>query len=95
MTVKDRSAFEAMTALRALRQYDDFDPAVYFDMAARQLLGSHGPRAIILADAAVVKMRALGDHEACELWEEVRAAILDFCDEDETDIPAPRYATLH
>lgn len=94
MTAKDRAAFEAMTALRALKEYDDFDPAIYFDMAARQLLGSHGSRAIILADAVVVKMRALGDREACELWEEVRAAIINFCD-DEMDIPAPRYATLH
>lgn len=94
MTAKDRSAFEAMSALRALKEFDDFDPAVYFDMAARQLLGRHGAGAIILADAALLKMRALGDHEGCELWEEVRAALADY-EDDEIEAPALRYATLH
>lgn len=94
MTAKDRAAFEAMNALRALKQYDDFDASIYFTMAARQLLGSHGTQAIILADAALARMRAAGDFDGCALWEEVRAAMDDQID-DYDEAPAPRYATLH
>lgn len=94
MTAKDRSAFEAMNVLRQLKEYDDFDPTVYFGMAARQLLCRHGARAIILADAAIAKMRRHGDDAGCELWEEVRAAMDDFYD-DEMAAPTPRFATLH
>lgn len=46
----------------------DFDPEVYFDIVAKNLIARFGTRALDYADAALLKMRALGDDEGYEMW---------------------------
>jgi hypothetical protein len=95
MNLKDQSAFEAMELLRELKKYDDFDPTEYFNMAARSLIASHGLQAFTLADLALIKMRMAGDDAGYELWEEVRAAMVDYYADEEEAYPARRFATAH
>ena len=85
-------AVEAITALRALMEYDDFDPGPIFDMVARNLLRSHGDTALIFADSALDRMRVLGDDEGYELWEEIRRAMNIYFEFDEEE---PRRVAVH
>lgn len=46
----------------------DFDPAVYFEIAADTLLRRFGERALYYADEALKKMRRIGDDDGFDMW---------------------------
>lgn len=72
-------------------EMQDFDPTVYFDITARNLLRNFGDRALFYADEALKKMRALGDEDGFEMWLGIRAQLHRRVREQE--IPAG--ATVH
>ncbi len=45
-----------------------FDPNVYFGYVADNLLKNLGPKALVYADKALSKMKAIGDDEGFDLW---------------------------
>ena len=45
-----------------------FDPNVYFGIVADNLLKNLGPKALVYADEALKKMKAIGDDEGFDLW---------------------------
>ncbi|MBO6506343.1 MAG: hypothetical protein JJ850_07010 [Kordiimonadaceae bacterium] len=50
-----------------------FDPDFYFGLVADNLLKNFGPRALVYADNALTKMRAIGDDEGFDIWMEIHA----------------------
>jgi len=53
-------------------EYAGFDPRIYFDITAQNLLANFGERALYYADEALRKMRAKGDTEGLEMWLGIR-----------------------
>jgi len=53
-------------------ELQEFDPTIYFDITARNLLKNFGERALHYADEALKKMRALGDEDGLEMWLGIR-----------------------
>ncbi|MFC3050391.1 hypothetical protein [Kordiimonas pumila] len=45
-----------------------FDPDYYFDLVAGNLLKNLGEDALLYADQALTKMKALGDEEGLSMW---------------------------
>ena len=45
-----------------------FDPTVYYAYVAENLLKNLGQKALVYADEALVKMKALGDKEGLDIW---------------------------
>jgi len=72
-------------------EIQDFDPTVYFDITAKNLLRNFGDRALYYADEALRKMRALGDEEGFEMWLGVRTQL----EQRMRDAAVPAGATLH
>ncbi|GAB4120128.1 MAG: hypothetical protein Kow00104_03050 [Rhodothalassiaceae bacterium] len=54
----------------------DFDPNVYFRIAAENLLRNFGLRALYYADEAIKKMRALEDEDGFEMWLAIREQLI-------------------
>lgn len=54
----------------------DFDPNVYFRIAAENLLRNFGLRALYYADEALKKMRALEDEDGFEMWLAIREHLI-------------------
>ncbi|GAB4574757.1 MAG: hypothetical protein Tsb008_13220 [Rhodothalassiaceae bacterium] len=54
----------------------DFDPNVYFRIAAENLLRNFGLRALYYADEALKKMRALEDEDGFEMWLAIREQLI-------------------
>ncbi len=52
-----------------------FDADIYFGIAADNLLNNFGERALVYADEALRKMRALGDHDGFEMWMGIHAQL--------------------
>ena len=51
-----------------MQQSLSFDPNFYFGLVAENLLKNLGPKALIYADEALSKMKAIGDDEGLDLW---------------------------
>ncbi|MCJ9428338.1 hypothetical protein [Kordiimonas marina] len=51
-----------------MQQPQAFDPNFYFGLVADNLLKNLGLKALVYADEALVKMKALGDEEGFSLW---------------------------
>ena len=49
-------------------EMQDFDPDIYFGIAAENLLRNFGERALYYAEEALKKMRALGDDDGFDMW---------------------------
>ena len=49
-------------------QNQSFDPNFYFGLVADNLLKNLGLKALVYADEALSKMKALGDEEGFNLW---------------------------
>ena len=71
----DPQANDSMTALAALLT-EGIDPAPYFAMVAETLIARFGAGALALATRSIDEMRALGDDEGLELWQEVQAMLI-------------------
>jgi hypothetical protein len=51
-----------------MQQTLPFDPNFYFGLVADNLLKNLGPKALVYADEALSKMKAIGDKEGFDLW---------------------------
>ncbi|WP_262692094.1 hypothetical protein [Kordiimonas aestuarii] len=51
-----------------MQQSLPFDPTFYFGLVADNLLQNLGPKALVYADEALSKMKAIGDEEGFDLW---------------------------
>lgn len=51
-----------------MQQPPSFDPNFYFGLVADNLLQNLGPKALVYADEALSKMKAIGDDEGFDLW---------------------------
>lgn len=52
-----------------------FDPDYYYGLVADNLLKNFGAKALGYADAALSKMRALGDDEGFDIWLEIHSQL--------------------
>jgi len=68
-----------------------FDPDYYFDLVANNLLQNLGENALMYADQALNKMRALGDEEGFTMW----LSIHEHLTTRATDAVRPRNIVLH
>ena len=51
-----------------MQQTQPCDPNFYFGLVADNLLKNLGPKALVYADEALSKMKAIGDKEGFDLW---------------------------
>ncbi len=72
-------------------ELQDFDPRLYFRIAAENLFRSYGAQALHFADHALNKMKMLGDEEGFEMWLGIHEALVETAIESEL----PHEATLH
>ena len=68
-----------------------FDPNFYFGMVAENLLKNLGPKALVYADEALSKMKAIGDEEGFDLW----LAIHEHLASKASDCFRPDTAAIH
>lgn len=50
-----------------------FDPDFYYGLVADNLLKNFGNKALVYADEALSKMKAIGDDEGFDIWLEIHA----------------------
>lgn len=72
-------------------ELQDFDPEIYFGIAAETLLARFGARALFYAGEAQRKMRLIGDDDGFEMWTAIERRMVDRL--RETCIPEG--ATIH
>ncbi len=72
-------------------ELQDFDPRIYFRIAAENLFRSYGAQALHFADHALNKMKMLGDEEGFEMWLGIHEALIETAIESEL----PSEATIH
>ncbi|WP_281299847.1 MULTISPECIES: hypothetical protein [unclassified Iodidimonas] len=65
-----------MPALPLTPIVNDFDPKVYFEIAASTLVRNFGDRALYYADEALKKMRAIDDADGFDMWLGIHQHIL-------------------
>ena len=68
-----------------------FDPDFYYGLVADNLLKNFGSKALVYADEALSKMRAIGDDEGFDIWLEIHAHLTDKA----SDAFRPASAVLH
>ncbi len=69
----------------------EFDPTIYYRIAARNLYRLYGQDALMLCDRALSKMQALGDPEGFDIWLGIHKALVETTVAEER----PQGATLH
>lgn len=69
----------------------DFDPKIYFGIAAENLLRNFGARALYYAEEALKKMRALEDQEGFDMWLGIQEQLIKRA----TSQHLPEGATIH
>lgn len=68
-----------------------FDPNYYFGLVADNLLKNFGSKALVYADHALSKMKAIGDDEGFDIWLEIHAQLTNKATSD----MRPKGALLH
>ncbi|TNE67204.1 MAG: hypothetical protein EP335_02415 [Alphaproteobacteria bacterium] len=60
-----------------MQQPESFDPNFYFGLVADNLLKNLGLKALVYADEALSKMKAIGDEEGFNLWLSIHQHLAD------------------
>lgn len=58
-------------------ELQEFDPEIYFGIAAETLLRRFGDRALHYAGEALRKMRLIGDEDGFEMWLAIERQMVD------------------